>query len=175
MGLLGSIFRRPRALPVENLAALSAAVPGLAAKGYTFTGKAGVCLKREGPSKLDLTGLLAAAGMTARYELATDEYACTWLVLRGVPETTIASAATACRRLNEARGGGEILCVAFEFAKDGRKAYWIYSRKGLFYPFVPKDGEHDVLQELKMRDAGTGILPVEGAIARWHPLWGMPF
>jgi hypothetical protein len=175
MGLLGSIFRRPRTLPVENLAALPAAVRGLAKKGYAFAGKAGVCLKKEGPTKLDMTGLLAAAGLAARYELATDEYGCTWIVLRGGPENTIASAVTACRRLNEARRGGEILCVAFEFAKDGRKAYWIYNRKGMFYPFVPQDSEHDVLQELRMRDAGTGILPVESSVTRWHPLWGMPF
>lgn len=175
MGLLGTIFRRPRALPVGNLAALSAAVPDLAAKGYAFAGKAGICLKEDGPSKLDLTGLLSTAGLPARYELATDEYACTWIVLRGDPGSTIAAAINACRRLNDARRGGEILCVAFEFAKDGRKAYWIYNRKGLFYPFVPQDSEHDVLQELRMRDAGTGILPVEGTVARWHPLWGMPF
>lgn len=175
MGLLGAIFRRPRALPVENLAALPAAVPGLAKKGYTFAGKAGICLKKEGPTKLDLAGLLAAAGLTARYELATDEYGCTWIVLRGGPTNTIASAVTACRRLNETRRGGEVLCVAFEFAKDDRKAYWIYNRKGVFYPFVPQDSEHDVLRELRMRDAGTGILPVEGSVARWHPLWGMPF
>jgi hypothetical protein len=174
MGILGSIFGRPRPLPLENLAALQAAGASLESKGYAFAGKAGICLKKEGPTKLDLTGLLAGAGLPVRYELATDEYGCTWIVLRGDLRNVVASVITACRLLNEARRGSDILCIAFEFRKDGRKAYWIYSRKGMFYPFVPQDSEHDVLLELKMQDAGTGSLPVEGSIASWHPLWGMP-
>jgi hypothetical protein len=175
MGILGSIFGRRRPLPIENLTALQTAGAGLESKGYRFAGKAGICLKKEGPTKLDLTGLLAGAGMSARYELATDEYGCTWIVLRGDPRNVLAAVIMACRLLHEARRGSDTLCVVFEFLKDGRKAYWIYNRKGLFYPFVPRDSEHDVMLELKMKDAGTGILPVESSIASWHPLWGMPF
>jgi hypothetical protein len=175
MGFLGSIFRRPRPLPLENLTAMQAAGAGLEFKGYVFAGKEGICLKKEGPTKLDLTGLLAGAGLSARYDLATDEYGCTWIVLLGDARNIMAAAIRACRLLNDARRGSDILCVVFEFLKDGRKAYWIYSRRGLFYPFVPQDGEHDVVRELKMQDAGTGILPLEGSIASWHPLWGMPF
>ena len=175
MGLLGNIFGRQRALPVENLASLAAAVPALAPEGYVFSGKAGICLKKEGPTKLDLAGLLSGAGLPARYELADDEYGCTWIVLRGDPGSTVSATTMTCRLLNDARQGGDILCIAFEFEKEGRKAYWIYSRKGLFYPFVPQDGEHDVLRELRMKEAGSGILPVENSIGNWHPIWGMPF
>jgi len=175
MGLLGALFHRPRPLPVENLAALRTAGSALAAKGYAFAGKAGICLRKEGPTKLDLAGMLAGAGLPARHELAADEYGCTWIVLRGDLGHIAAAAIDICRRLNEARQGSEILCVAAEFARDSLKAYWIYSRRGLFYPFVPHGREHDVLRELRMKDAGTGILPVEGALTRWHPIWGMPF
>ncbi|HEY3273338.1 MAG TPA: hypothetical protein VGJ92_06225 [Methanocella sp.] len=175
MGLLGNIFGKPKVLPVENIATLATAAPALAAEGYVFARKAGICLKKEGPTKLDLTGMLAGAALPARYDLAADEYGCTWIVLKGDPRGTVAAATRASRLLNDARRGGDILCIAFEFEKEGRKAYWIYSRKGLFYPFVPQDGEHDVLRELRMKETGSGIMPVENAIGNWHPLWGMPF
>lgn len=174
MGLLGSIFGRRRTLPVENLAALSAAGDSLSDLRYDFAGKAGICM-RKGPAQLDATGMFAGAGMTVRYGLATDEYGCTWIIMRGDLRTVVASMTTACRLLNEARHGGDILCVVFEFRKDDRKAYWIYSRKGLFYPFVPRDGEHDVARELKMLEAGTDVMPMEGSLSSWHPIWGMPF
>lgn len=175
MGLLGDIFGRQRSLPIENLAALRAAGASLAENGYEFAKNAGICLKKEGLTRLDLTGLLAGAGLIARYDLATDEYGCTWIVLRGDLESTVDSVITACRLLNDARQGGHILCIAFEFRKEDRKAYWIYNRKGLYYPFVPRDGEHDVLREINMQNVASGVLPVEGSLAQWYPLWSMPF
>jgi hypothetical protein len=175
MGLLGAIFGRPKPLPVENLAALGAAGPGLESRGYAFTEKTGICLKKEGPTKLDLTGLMASAGLPVRYEVATDEYCCNWIILQDNLQATTDAVIAVCRRINEAKWGGDILCVAFEFTHDGRKSYWIYSRRGIFYPFVPQDHEHDVMRELRMQHAGTDIIPVEGQLARWYPIWGMPF
>ena len=175
MGFLGSIFGKQQAVPVENLAALQEAGASLSAERYAFSGNAGICLRKSGHSKLDIAGLLAGAALPARYELAADEYGCIWIILKGGLASVVSSTATACRLLNEARQGGEILCTAFEFEKDGRKAYWIYNRRGLFYPFVPKDGEHDVGLELKMKDAGSSVMPVDSSVKNWHPLWGMPF
>jgi len=152
----------------------------LSSAGLAFSGKAGVCLKapvvgRAGPSKLDLTGLLAGAALPARYELASDEYGCTWVVLRGDLRSVATAATATCRLLNDARYGGDILCIAFEFADKGRKAYWIYNRDGRFYPFAPENKEHDVRFELHMKAVVTGIMPVEDAVSKWYPLWGMPF
>jgi hypothetical protein len=175
MGLLNTILGRPAPFPLDSLAAMQAAGASLSEKGYAFAGKAGICLKKDGPTKLVITGMLAGAALPVRYELATDEYCCTWIVLRGDLSAIVAATTKTCRILNESRSGGSILCVAFEFRKDDRKVYWIYNRGGLFYPFVPKDSEHDVLLELKMQDAGTGMLPVEGKLTRWYPIWGMPF
>jgi hypothetical protein len=175
MGILSSLFGKPKAFPLENLSALQSAGEKLSSDGYNFAGRAGICLKKSGPSRLDITGMLAGAGMPARYELATDEYGCTWIILKGDLSSTVSSAITACRQLNVTRHGGEILCIAFEFSKDDRKVYWIYNKKGRFYPFVPQDSEHDIIIELKMKEAGTDILPIEGSVSNWYPLWGMPF
>jgi hypothetical protein len=122
-----------------------------------------------------VTGLLAGASLPVSYELITDEYCCTWIVLPGDLQPTVTAVITACRLLNEARRGGAILCVAFEFGIDDRKSYWIYNRRDAFYPFVPQGNEHDVMRELRMQHAGTDILPVEDNLARWYPIWGMPF
>jgi hypothetical protein len=175
MGLLGSIFGRPKPLPVENLAALGAAGSSLGSRGYAFAGKTGICLKKDGPTKLDLTGLMAGSGLPVRYELATDEYCCNWIILQGDLPETVNAVTMVCNRLNEAKWGGDILCVAFEFSQDDRKSYWIYNRRGAFYPFVPQGNEHDVMRELRMQHAGTDTLPVEDNLARWYPIWGMPF
>ncbi|MGA9141891.1 MAG: hypothetical protein WBZ29_16820, partial [Methanocella sp.] len=115
------------------------------------------------------------AALPARYELANDEYNCIWVVLKGDLHSAATAAAAAVRLLNDARYGGNILCIAFEFVKDDRKVYWIYDRDGRFYPFAPENKEHDVRFELHMKDAVTGILPLEDAVSRWYPLWGMPF
>jgi hypothetical protein len=152
-------------MPVEGIASLQAAATPLLSAGLDFSGIAGICLKasgigRAGPSKLDLTGLLAGAALPARYELADDEYGCTWVILKGDLQSVTTAAATTCRLLNEARYGGDILCIAFMFMEKGRKAYWIYDRDGRFYPFVPENNKHDVRFELHMKDVVSGILPV---------------
>lgn len=148
--------------------------------GLDFSGKAGVCLQapgrgRTGPSKLDLTGLLAGAALPARYELASDEYGCTWVVLQGDLRSVATAAITTCRLLNDAGYGGDILCIAFEFVEKSRKAYWIYDRDSRFYPFAPENNAHDVRFELHMKDVVSGVMPVENAVSKWYPLWGMPF
>ena len=151
-------------MPVEGIASLPAAGGALlSSAGLDFSGKAGICLKAPGgadrPSKLDLTGLLAGAALPARYELASDEYGCTWVVLQGDLRSAATAATTTVRLLNDARYGGDILCIAFEFVKDDRKAYWIYDRDRRFYPFAPENNEHDVRFELHMKDAVSGICP----------------
>lgn len=113
--------------------------------------------------------------LPARYELATDEYGCTWIILRADLPGVAAASARTCELLNDAGYGGDILCIAFEFRKDDRKVYWIYDRAGRFYPFATEDHQHDVRFELHMKDAVSGILPVEDAVSRWFPIWGMPF
>ena len=175
MGLLDAIFRKPRALPLEGLAALRDGSAGLTATGYTFAGKAGLCLKKGAPTSLELTGLLAGAALPARYELATDEYGCTWIIARGDLGSSVDAMATIGRLLNGAKRGGDVLCVAFAFEKDGHRTYLIYNRQGVFYPFAPQDGEHDVMRELKLKDLLSASLPVEASESRWFPLWGMPF
>lgn len=180
MGLLDVLRRKPRPMPVEGMASMQAAGNALSSAGLEFSEKAGVCLqspgaRRAGPSKLDLTGLLAGAALPARYELASDEYGCTWTVLRGDLRSVVTAATTTCQLLNGAGFGGDILCIAFEFAEKGRKAYWIYNRDGRFYPFAPENNEHDVRFELHMKDVVTGIMPVEDAVSKWYPLWGVPF
>ena len=180
MGLFDLLRRKPKPMPVEGITSIAAAGDALSSAGLNFSGKAGICLQapeggRAGPSKLDMTGLLVTGALPARYELADDEYGCTWVILQGDLNGVATAAATVCRRLNDARYGGDILCIAFEFNEKGRKAYWIYDRDGRFYPFAPEGTEHDVRYELHMKDIVTDILPVENAVSKWYPLWGMPF
>jgi hypothetical protein len=180
MGLLDALRRKPRPMLLEGISLLPAAAAGLSAAGIVFSDAAGICLKaprggHTGPSKLDLTGLLAGAALPARYELASDEYGCTWVILRGSLDSVAMAVTRACGLLNGAGYGGDILCIPFEFRKDDRKVYWIYNRDGRFYPFAPENNEHDVRFELHMKDAVSGVMPVEAAVNKWYPLWGMPF
>ena len=74
--------------------------------------------------------------------------------------------------------GARILAAVFRFERSGgRDAYFIYNvKRGLWYPFVPGQGEQvrDNEAELRLKAQLGGELPMEPELERWFPLWGVP-
>jgi hypothetical protein len=79
--------------------------------------------------------------------------------------------------LAEGGFGPQLLCTLVGFADpSGRKVGIIYLyKRGTFYPFAPKAGEHrDNALELEVRGNLGVDLKIEPDLSRWFPVWGAP-
>ena len=180
MGLLDGLRgKKPAPASADGLRGLPEAAASLQQAGIPYGGKAGICFRPFDTTDFDATksAILAqlkrAVGHGA-LATASDEFGYLWALLAGNIGPAVASIQSIYQAL---QGGGleqYILCSVFRFAKDGRAVYLIYNRDGQFYPFAPLDKERDIPLELKIKGLLKGSLPVEKAITRWYPLWGLP-
>ena len=79
------------------------------------------------------------------------------------------------------QGGGygdRLLAAVFAYEEDGKPIYFIYNfKRGAYYPFVPAKGDkaRDTERELRIKSQLARELPWEEDMARWFPLWDIPF
>lgn len=163
-----------------------AAVTLEAAAGLHPTGKAGVCFKPASGRAFEQTGgeldeLLAFAARESGSTLSTsdDSYGYRWIVVDDPDlEDVVTAAHMVNTTLKEHGFGPQLLCSVFGFARPagGDPCHLVYLyKRGTFYPFAPRAGEHrDNELELRVRGALGGDLPVEDDLTRWFPLWGAP-
>ncbi|MFB6106492.1 MAG: hypothetical protein ABEJ70_05930 [Halobacteriaceae archaeon] len=126
----------------------------------------------------DVEDILATAEAETGTVAATrdDDYGYRWVVLADDDfEDLVTSVHFAADTFVERGYGNRLLAAAFGFerARDGRRAYWVYSfRRGAFYPFAPDgDRERDGATEFKLESVLDGELDVEADRAYWYPLW----
>jgi hypothetical protein len=177
MGLLDFLFGKKRPMTVDNLFVLPDASVDLEKAGFVFAGKAGVCFRASETKEFgDLLERIEAIlkGARAQFEVVGDEYGYTWIVLSGDISTAVASIDLVYETLKDAGHDHSLLCAAFEFRKDDRTVYWIYNRRGKFYPFAPLGRERDVVLELKLKMLAPAEMPVETSLSQWYPLWDLP-
>jgi hypothetical protein len=143
----------------------------------------------------DMEEVVKATGGDSGTSVSTedDSYGYRWMVLRnpaGAPSVEdLAVGINAVAGSIETAGHGErLLCAVFAFTDaQKRRIYFIYNyKRGLWYPFVPADGgttggagEADAEQrsterELQLKAQMSSELPMEPALERWFPLWGIP-
>ena len=116
------------------------------------------------------------SGMTVTS--SDDSYGFRWLVLRGSDFDDLVVGINAVSSALEAGGYGErVLCAVFGFEDSRhRPLYWIYNyKRGSFYPFAPsgaqdRDNERELVQTAQLAKE----LPIEQALERGFPLWGIP-
>jgi len=113
-----------------------------------------------------------------RVDFDTDDYGYRWIVLDDPQfEDLVTAIHFAADTLIEAGYGARLLAAvfAFEHARDGHPAYWVYSfRRGAYYPFAPDEheaNERDKQVEFKLESALDGELDVEADKGYWYPLW----
>lgn len=178
---------KPKQANLDALFALpGAAITLEAGAGLRSSGQAAVCFKPASgqgfaATSSELTELLSMAvkeaGSTLRVE--DDQYGYRWVVL-GDPdlEDLVTSVHLVNSTLEERGFGPQLLCSVFGFtgAGDGERCHLVYLyKRGTFYPFAPRPGEHrDNELELRVRATLGSDLPVEPELTRWFALWGVP-
>ncbi len=102
-----------------------------------------------------------------------DDSGYSWVVLEdGDEEDLVTSIHFAADTLVERGYGSRLLAAVFGFARGDDRAYWIYSfRRGAYYPFAPRNGDHDQQLEFKLESVLDGELSVEPDKEYWYPLW----
>lgn len=181
MGLLDAIFRKkPPVSKADNLFKLPVVTIDLEQAGFSFAGKAGVCFRPFDTTdfeqtKSDILKILKSADPVTNYVTIPDSFGYLWIIIQGSIDTAVASINMIYTMLEDAGYDQYILCSVFEYVKGARKIYWIYNKKGKFYPFAPVDKERDVALELRLKALTAESLPVEGSVTLWFPLWDMPF
>ncbi len=188
MGFLDTLLGRTK--PVQpNLDALfelpTAAVTLQAAMGLTPTGTGSVCFRAaEGRAfqdiEADVRELLSMGPDAGPVEVTSDSYGFNWLVCRHKSddmESLVTDLHAVNISLAEGGFGPQLLCTLVGFADpSGRKVGIIYLyKRGTFYPFAPKAGEHrDNALELEIRGNLGADLKIEPDLSRWFPVWGAP-
>jgi len=125
--------------------------------------------------------LLAGSGEDTgtTVETADDQFGYRWVILRDDDFEDLVVAVNVVSSQLEAGGYGDrLLAAVFVFEQDGRPIYFIYNfKRGAYYPFVPGEGERqrDTERELQVKAQVGTELPMEEEIARWFPLWDIPF
>jgi hypothetical protein len=178
MGILRALFGKKRPITLDNLFVLPDASVDMEKAGIVYAGKAGVCFKAPDTKEFgDLLEQIKAIlkGARAQFEVVGDEYGYTWIVLSGDISTAVASIDLVYETLKDADLAGSLLCAAFEFRKGDRAIYWIYNKRGMFYPFAPLGKERDMVLELKIKMLAPAEMPLETAFSQWYPLWDLPF
>jgi hypothetical protein len=178
---------RPKQPQLDALFGVTAAAVTLeVSAGLRPTGKAAVCFKPasgEGfaVASEELRGLLDLAVKEAgsTLDVQDDRYGYRWVVLGDPdPEDLVTSVHLVNSTLEQHGFGPQLLCSVFAFADagGGRRCHLVYLyKRGTFYPFAPRDGEHrDNELELQVRGTLGGDLPIEPDLARWFALWGIP-
>jgi hypothetical protein len=85
---------------------------------------------------------------------------------------------TVSSQLESAGYGDRVLAAVFAFEENGKPLYFIYNfKRGAYYPFVPAKGDkaRDTERELRIKSQLGRELPWEEDMARWFPLWDIPF
>ncbi|QLG28330.1 hypothetical protein HUG10_12585 [Halorarum halophilum] len=105
-----------------------------------------------------------------------DDHGYHWVVLADDdPEDLVTSVHFAADTFVERGYGSRLLAAVFGFERtsdSSDRAYWVYSfRRGAYYPFAPKDGEHDKRIEGKLESVLDGELDLEPEKEYWYPLW----
>ena len=127
-----------------------------------------------------------------------DDHGYHWVVLTDDdPEDLVTSIHFAADTFVERGYGSRLLAAVFGFERGGSgasasetrtgsettrereresdpddRAYWVYSfRRGAYYPFAPKNGEHDKRIEGKLESVLDGELDLEPEKEYWYPLW----
>ncbi|QLG60831.1 PspA-associated protein PspAB [Halorarum salinum] len=105
-----------------------------------------------------------------------DDHGYQWVVLADDdPEDLVTSIHFAADTFVERGYGSRLLAAVFGFERtrdSSDRAYWIYSfRRGAYYPFAPKNGEHDGRIEGKLESVLDGELDLEPDKEYWYPLW----
>ncbi|MBI2166124.1 MAG: hypothetical protein HYU29_06965 [Chloroflexi bacterium] len=184
MGLLRPLFGQRKA-PFGGLAALARAETALREKLRLVSDrKGGLSYKPLQTAFFDgLQGevdrRLRAGRFTVwtRFSLEKDSYGFGWVLLddRSL-ENVVEAVQTLGSYFAEGNHTKQLLAAVFPFQGRERQAYWIYSfKRDRFYPFVPlPDEKRDSPEELRLAEAMEKELPLESALERWYPLWGMP-
>jgi hypothetical protein len=177
MGILRTLFGKKRPMTMDNLFAMPEASIDMEKAGVAYAGRAGVCFRAQDTK--DFRNLLERIeailkGAHAQFDTREDEYGYTWIILSGDISTAVTSIDLVYETLKDAGFDNGLLCAAFEFRKDDRPVYWIYNKRGKFYPFAPLGRERDVVLELKLKMQAPEEMPVETALSEWYPLWDLP-
>ena len=179
--------RTPSPAKKDRLFAMSTAHVTLeTSHGMTSGGKAGIVFQAE--STADFSRILADAEELLRatgeetgttVELQDDKFGYRWVVLSDPDvEDLVVGISSIKDSLDVGGYGARILAAVFRFTREGgRDAYFIYNvKRGLWYPFVPAEGQQvrDNEAEMRLKAQLAGELPMEPELERWFPLWGAP-
>jgi hypothetical protein len=108
-----------------------------------------------------------------------DEFGYRWLILRDPDfDDLVVAMNTVSVQLQGAGYGDRLLAAVFGYSDEGKPIYFIYNfKRGAYYPFVPAKGEQarDTEAELRIKSQLGRELPWEEDMARWFPLWDIPF
>jgi hypothetical protein len=114
-----------------------------------------------------------------KVESRDDEYGYRWLLLRDSDfDDLVVAMNTVSVQLQGGGYGDRLLAAVFAYQEDGKPIYFIYNfKRGAYYPFVPAKGDkaRDTERELRIKSQLGRELPWEEDMARWFPLWDIPF
>jgi hypothetical protein len=114
-----------------------------------------------------------------KVESHDDEYGYRWLILRDSDfDDLVVAMNTVSVQLQSGGYGDRLLAAVFAYSEDGKPIYFIYNfKRGAYYPFVPAKGDkaRNTERELRIKAQLGAELPWEGDMARWFPLWDIPF
>ena len=109
-----------------------------------------------------------------------DEYDYRWLILEDPDfDDLVVAMNTVSVELQGAGYGDRLLASVFAYEdENGKPVYFIYNfKRGSYYPFVPASGDkaRNTEEELRIKAQLARDLPWEEDMARWFPLWDIPF
>lgn len=159
--------------------------------GWEPAGRAGVCLKSPTSSDFARTeadvlqlATLAAADFRSDLHVVKDQLGFLWLVAADEDlEDLTAIIHLIGQTLDEEGYGGQLLAAVFRFrpapqprSGDSPLLYLVYSyKRGLFYPFIPKQGtDRDLAGEMRVAAAMGRELPLDQDQTRWFPINDCP-
>lgn len=188
--ILGPLFgsTRLRRADIDHLFSLATAAPSLEAAELAPAGRAAVCLRpvegaefaavdRELRELVDLA--CRGRDFSGQAEVSRDNLGYVWIVFTD-PDLgeCVNLVHLAGSTLQEKGYGEQLLAAVFRFRQTAAAAacHLIYNyKRGAFYPFVPTGGrERDNAAEFRIGSALGRLLPIEGDLSRWYPLWEAP-
>lgn len=191
MGFLDALLGKSKVAPpasADRLFALTTAYVDLeTAQGIRTKGAAGLVFQQLATADFaqivaETQELLKGAGAETGTTITTedDTFGYKWLIARDDDvEDLVVSLNTVADNLSIGGYADRILAAVFAFEESGRPLYLIYNyKRGNWYPFVPAGGEQqrDNQREFQLKAQLSGAaLPFEEDLARWFPLWGIPF
>ena len=162
---------------------LSTSMADLEAKGLTFAGAGAVCC-RPSEEVAFADALRQAEDVTRLYadehklpiECSDDKENFRWIVLRGPAEDVITGLHALGDTLSDQGYGGALLAALFPFRDRNATSFLVYNyKRGRFYPFRPTGrDDRDEAREIQLQTLLSPLLPVEGELERWYPIWDNP-